>query len=225
MSEPADLTVIAADDALLDALGRGEPAPPGDDTAALLAAWRADLATGGAFPAAARKAHRRWWLRPLTVAAGLVLLGGGVAVGVLTATPDSPLWPVAAAVDPERADVRTADDKLAEARRAIGDGRYADAQHLIDQAAAAVARIRDPHQVRRLTADLTDVRRRLTTAGTGTRGAPPTPTPAPPPSGGATSPAPGPTASPSGSGSSAPGPGGLGGILPSLPLPTLPGLP
>jgi hypothetical protein len=40
-----DLAAIQADDALLDALGRGEPAPDGDDLAGLLAAWRAELAT------------------------------------------------------------------------------------------------------------------------------------------------------------------------------------
>jgi hypothetical protein len=43
--QPVDLAVIQADDALLDALGRGGPAPGDDDLAGLLAAWRADLAT------------------------------------------------------------------------------------------------------------------------------------------------------------------------------------
>jgi hypothetical protein len=38
-----DLTVIAADDALLDALAQGEPAPDGDDLAGLFAAWRGDV--------------------------------------------------------------------------------------------------------------------------------------------------------------------------------------
>jgi hypothetical protein len=40
---PAELSAIAADDALLDALGRGEPAADDDRLAGLLAAWRADL--------------------------------------------------------------------------------------------------------------------------------------------------------------------------------------
>jgi hypothetical protein len=39
------LAAIQADDALLDALGRGGPAPAGDDLAGLLAAWRAELGT------------------------------------------------------------------------------------------------------------------------------------------------------------------------------------
>jgi hypothetical protein len=231
-TEPLDLATVAADDALLDALGRGAPVPAGDEVAALLAAWRADLAgePGGAVVASGAapsgRARRRWWFRPVTVAAALVLLGGGVAAGVGTATPDSPLWPVAAAVDPERADVLTADHKLSEARRAISDGRYADAQRLVDQAAAAVARVRDPQQVKRLTSELVDVRRRLSDAGSGTRGAArPTPTPAPPPAPGSTPSAPRPTPSPSGDGLPVPGVSLPGGILPSLPLPSLPGLP
>jgi hypothetical protein len=43
---PLDPEVLAADDLLLDALGRGEPAPVGDPLAGLLAAWRAELADG-----------------------------------------------------------------------------------------------------------------------------------------------------------------------------------
>ncbi|MBY8874883.1 hypothetical protein K7640_23935 [Micromonospora sp. PLK6-60] len=49
---------LVGDDLLLDALGRGEPAPAGDDVAALLAAWRTDLdadapgLTGGTAPPA-----------------------------------------------------------------------------------------------------------------------------------------------------------------------------
>jgi hypothetical protein len=39
-----ELAAVAADDRLLDALGRGEPAPPGDRLAGVLAAWRTDLA-------------------------------------------------------------------------------------------------------------------------------------------------------------------------------------
>jgi hypothetical protein len=41
--QPPDLAAIIADTLLLDTLGRGEPAPEGDEVAALLAAWRADL--------------------------------------------------------------------------------------------------------------------------------------------------------------------------------------
>ncbi|NJC74114.1 hypothetical protein HC031_31035 [Planosporangium thailandense] len=41
--QPADLAAFAADTLLLDALGSGAPAPPGDRVASLLAAWRADL--------------------------------------------------------------------------------------------------------------------------------------------------------------------------------------
>ncbi|WP_246835676.1 anti-sigma-D factor RsdA, partial [Micromonospora sp. MH33] len=52
--EAMDLGTIARDDVLLDALGRGEPAPDGDALAGLLAAWRSDLAEepAGVRPAA-----------------------------------------------------------------------------------------------------------------------------------------------------------------------------
>ena len=42
--QPLDLDLVHADDALLDALARGAAAASDDDVAALLAAWRADLA-------------------------------------------------------------------------------------------------------------------------------------------------------------------------------------
>lgn len=45
-NEPVDLDVIRSDDALLDALGRGESAASNDRIDTLLAAWRADLAVG-----------------------------------------------------------------------------------------------------------------------------------------------------------------------------------
>jgi len=41
--QPPDLAAILADTLLLDSLGRGEPAPDGDEVAAMLAAWRAEL--------------------------------------------------------------------------------------------------------------------------------------------------------------------------------------
>ncbi|MGR6319782.1 anti-sigma-D factor RsdA [Micromonospora soli] len=49
--EAMDLELLARDDLLLDALGRSEPAPPGDDLAAMLAAWQADVADGAPAPA------------------------------------------------------------------------------------------------------------------------------------------------------------------------------
>jgi len=238
--EPVDLAVVAADDALLDALGRGAPAPADDEFAGLLAAWRAELSAAGdpdagRSPApdrgagvSVRRPRRRVWAG--AAAAALILLGGGLIAGTVTATPHSPLWPLAAAVDPARADVLTADNKLADARRAIADGRYADAQHLVDEAAAVVARIRDPQQATRLTAELADVRRKLSGARSGTHGAPgPTPAPAPQPSAPVPS-APRPSPSAPGNGLPVPGVSLPGGILPSLPLPTpsggiLPGLP
>ncbi|MFG2057569.1 hypothetical protein ACGFI9_26465 [Micromonospora sp. NPDC048930] len=54
--EAMDLDVLARDDLLLDALGRGEPAPAGDSVAALLAAWHADLTDDLPAPAPVRPA-------------------------------------------------------------------------------------------------------------------------------------------------------------------------
>src|SRR5207248_6145962 len=117
----------------------------------------------------------------------------------------------------------TADTKLADARRAIAAGRYADAQRLVDEAATVVARIRDPQQATRLTAELADVRRTLTQARSGTHAAPgPTPAPAPStPSASVPAPStPKPTPSAPGTGLPVPGVSLPSGILPSLPLPT-----
>ncbi|MEV4489874.1 hypothetical protein AB0K04_07155 [Micromonospora coxensis] len=44
--EELDLTTIAGDDLLLDALGRGRRQPDGDEVGAMLVAWRDDLTTG-----------------------------------------------------------------------------------------------------------------------------------------------------------------------------------
>ena len=246
-SEPVDLAMVAADDALLDALGRGAAVSDADETALLLAAWRADLSapdSGGVLrqqvpdplssavvddAVGAGRARRRWG-RFAVAAAVLALVGGGLAVGAANATPDSPLWPLAAAVNPERADILTADADIAQARQAISAGRYADAQRLVDKASVVVARVRDPQQSKRLTTELTDVRRALSAAGAITRdGAAPTPTPtaAPPPTlpSGAATTGSHPSTGTSGSATPAPLLSLPGGLLPTLPLPTLPGRP
>ena len=49
-----DLEVLARDDVLLDALGRGQVPRADDDLAAMLAAWQADIADGAPEPAVVR---------------------------------------------------------------------------------------------------------------------------------------------------------------------------
>src|SRR5688572_11835516 len=142
-----DLSVIAADDALLDTLGRGEAAPDDDKLAGVLAAWRTDLDDDhpAGLDVAAMLAElgeeagdpaaeapetgpvpvqvvpvgrpRRW--RPGrrvrqyvtgTAAAGLLI--GGLALGAGQAGPESPLWPIAQVLYPERSDQRLAEHNI-----------------------------------------------------------------------------------------------------------------
>jgi hypothetical protein len=251
--EPSiDLAVLAADDRVLDDLGRGGPAPAGDPVAALLAGWRADLDddTGSAPPAdvdptrpvppvsvaARRRPSRVRWI--VAAAAAVLLAGAGLVVGAGDATPGSPLWPITRVVYPQRADTAAAEHAIARARRAAEQGRYGDAQRLIAEAETLVARVSDPAQARRLRAEL-DAVRALMPAATPVPGTPrpggDTPSPGgtgpavpPEPSAG---PAPGPTTAGPGPGKP-PAPGlPLPPILPSvgvppppLPLPT-PSLP
>jgi hypothetical protein len=275
-AEPVDLTALAADDALLDALGRGAPASADDPAAALLAAWRAELsadtfsdarpgaaasdgvavaddaisgsaaASGAALAGGVRssgagsgRAGRgrgrrggRRWAGPGIAAAVLALLGGGLTVAAADATPGSPLWPLTAVVNPGRADVVTTEDKLTQARQAISDGRYADAQRLLDEAGVLVARVRDPRESQRLTAELAAVRRSLADAGTGaphrslptpSPAAPSQSTPRSPASSGSPAPSPHRSADPSGNPLPIPEVSLPGGLLPSLPIPSLPG--
>jgi hypothetical protein len=274
-----EFSAIAADDALLDALGRGEPAPGDDKLAGLMATWRADLDEGPAEfdPAAivARLADepalvsgadlsgegpsdlsgdgpsgngakpvrtavpvppvrpRRW--RPgrragrylSGVAAALVLVAG-LAVGAGTAGPESPLWPIARVLYPERAEVRLAEHTIALAREAAADGRYADAHRSLDRAAGTVRRIDDPRRADRLRTEIDRIRRSLPSTGVPGVPAPPSPSvpvpvPVPPtaqPTRGGGQPGGGQPdgGQPGGGGTRQPG----GGIVPGLPTPTLP---
>jgi Anti-sigma-D factor RsdA to sigma factor binding region len=249
--QPYDLAQVALDDALLDALGRGEPA--GDDQmAAMLSAWRADLdadppAETAAFEgvvAASPRAGRRpaAWLKRVAVgvAAAVVILGGaGLLAG--RAGPDSPLWPVSRLLYPEQSDVRAVEYAIAQARQAAGAGRYDDARRLLDEATAGLDRIADPAAVRRLRDEIDQVRRTLpgavppVTSPSG--GPPPTPPASPGPGGVGGTPG-----RPPGGAPAPPAPGGpLPGLPPvplpvpvpsaplppppNLPLPSLPGLP
>lgn len=252
---PADLAQVAADEALLTALGGGSPAPDEDDLAGLLAAWRADLDTDlpdfelptfddlddplseetVQLPVRRRRGTRL--TRLLTGVAAALLLLAGLAVGAGRAGPDSPLWPLTRVMYPEQADVRAAQHEIAAARSAARAGQVDEARRHLDQATGLVDQIRDQAVAKRLRDEIAEVRRMLdaavTPGVTSTPTAPPsvapTPTPSVPPGGA------GQTGGPGG-GATTPGGGGilptLPPIVPTLPLPTpklplpsLPGLP
>lgn len=241
--EAMDLGTIARDDALLDALGHGEPAPDGDALAGLLAAWRSDLAEEptGVRPAApdtveeapARRPTGRprpWTLRLAAAALALLALVSGLGISSRDAGPGSPLWSLTKLLHPQQAEVRGIEDTIDRARAALDDGRLDDAEALIAQARRDLARVEDPADVSRLAAAL-DVLARDLAAARGVT-APPSAAPA------ATTPAsPAPTAvpSPTGTGTPRPGPATSGGSprpgtsgspapadSPLLPLPELP---
>ncbi len=175
--------------------------------------------------------------RELAVAASLVLIAalGGVLVAALHATPGSPLWPISQILNPQRADVLTAQDTLDKARTAIAQHRYADAGRLLDLAQAQISRVRDPQDAARLRAELEALRLQLAELMNGTPTAPlaptapATPVPTQPPGaggsqgGGGGQPGHGPTTG-GGGGQPGHGPttGGGGGLVPGLPLPSLP---
>ncbi|MFC0534155.1 hypothetical protein [Phytohabitans kaempferiae] len=210
--QPVGLARIAADDELLDALGRGET-PDGDLTTELLAAWRADLADEAPSPvatdppppvatgpaaaageppapsvrvAAGDPARKRRLVQALLGAAAAAVVAVGFAVSTHQAQPGSPLWPVSKVVYPQRAEALAAEKAIADARTAAAAGRVADARALLATASAHIARIDDPATAKRLRADVDALMGILTAAAP----QPPTTTapPAPPPS---TAPAPG----------------------------------
>jgi hypothetical protein len=246
--EPVDIATVAADAELFEALAAGRPVPADDDMAAMLAAWRADLAddlptvrapvmpapvTGP--PASVTPMRRRSRTRVIVaVAAGVVALGGVTTAAAGVAGPESPLWPVTRVLFPERADSRVAQQEAEQtidrAREAVAESRYSDADKLLDEATAIIGRIEDENLARTLLAEVEAIRGLLPGLGTqlpggGGGGDPGQPQPTGPPTRGG----PG-----GGDGGSEPRPTGAGGggggglplpTLPPLPTPTLPSLP
>jgi hypothetical protein len=242
--EHVDLAAVQADDALLDALGRGEPAPAGDDLAGLVAGWRAELATDLPPDAVELPAHgtavqpmplRRAivFRRVLAGAAAAALFLGCVALGAQRSGPDGPLWPITRVLYPQTADVRAAEHAISLARDAAAAQRYADARRLLDVAASHTESVTDSATRQRLRDRIEELRRSLpagpgSTAATGStppttpgNRAPATP-PAPVRSPGTTTTAPTPGAAkghPPTHGNPLPG---LKSIQPFLPAPKLP---
>lgn len=226
---PVDLAEIQADDALLDALGHGEPAPDDDDLAGLLAGWRADLGTdlpadlpsGIPVPLPARR--RTGVRRMLAGAVAAAVLLGGAALGARHSGPDNPLWPLTRVLYPQQAHVLAVEHTIALAGDAAAAGRHDDARRLLDVAATDVERVEDPATRQRLRDRIEEIRRSLpaATGPAAPASTPPTPvTPsAPAPSPGVTTPGHTPG---SGGGDPTTGPGGL---VPGLPTPQVPPLP
>ncbi|WP_200210493.1 hypothetical protein [Micromonospora coerulea] len=223
--EAMNLEVIARDDLLLDALGRGEEAPADDAVAAMLAAWHADVAADLTAPAELRpptptrdgdapgpavplrSAHpvrrsRRWPLRLAAAVIALVALVSGIGIGSRNAGPSSPLWTLTKLLYPQQAEVRGVEETIARARAALTAGRLDEAQRLVDQARRELADITDPATVDRLRAQLDELARQLTAARTDATppAAPPVPpapsAPRPGRSAGATTQAPAPAPKP-----------------------------
>jgi Anti-sigma-D factor RsdA to sigma factor binding region len=242
--QPVSVAQIAADDRLLDALGRGAPVDgdlAADPAATMLAAWRADLdddawdapledvelspvSPAAPLPAGDPRRKRRL-VQAILGAAAAAVVTVGLGVSAHQAEPGSVLWPVSKVVYPQRAEVKAAEKAIADARKALAEGRPADARASLTTAAEHIARIDDRATAARLRAEVDALLRDLTAPAV----APP-PTPAPPaPS--TSPPAPGSSQSPGGSGAKpvpppedgAPAPepseSSGGGLLP-LPLPT-----
>ncbi|MGN9910339.1 anti-sigma-D factor RsdA [Phytohabitans sp. LJ34] len=236
--QPVSVAQIAADDRLLDALGRGEPVDDDlatDPAAAMLAAWRADLDADEVFldepvsapplPAGDPRRKRRL-VQAILGAAAAAVFAVGLAITAHQAQPGSVLWPVSKVVYPQRAEVKAAEKAIADAREALAEGRPADARSLLATAAEHIARIDDRDTAARLRAEVDALLSTLnaatapppaaTTPAPGTSTPPPSPRTSPPGSSGGTKPAPPPEG-----GDPAPEPStSSGGLLPDLPLPT-----
>src|SRR5262249_29624837 len=149
----------------------------------------------------------------IAVAAAALVAIAGATVGVAaTATPGSPLWSLSQAIYPDRADRIAAEDALAQARRAVDDGKVDQARRALATAERLISQVHDQRQAARLRGDLQQIEQ-LLLAATAPIGPPLTPSPGatPPPS------APGaPAGPPPASGGHTNGPG------PLLPSPLVP---
>jgi hypothetical protein len=231
--EPLGMAMIQADELLLEALGRGEPAGTDDETATLLASWRSDLASDmpkvstvqianastaptapvsgrgirphRQIPTPRRSARASLGARIAVAAAIVGALAGGATVAAANANPGSPLWPITQVMYPARADRVAAENALEQARRAVIDRRFDEAARQLDRAAELISRINDPQLAAQLRAKLQHIRQLLASATT--PGSPlPTSSPTPPQ----------PSSSPRGAAHPSPAPGASAGGSGSL---------
>ena len=187
------LDAIARDDAILDALGRGECPEDSDALAVALSEWRGDLEASPQPVAAGRRLEvlRRRVGRGVTVAAVASAVGLGSLTGMAAAAthaqPGSALWPIARMVIPERAESRQAAyharDWMDRAAAAAAEDRRDQAAHYLDQAEHDARRVRGDDGARELRDRAAELRRQLAAsdqdepAPEGTATAAPTATP------------------------------------------------
>ena len=156
--DPTDIAMIAADDQFFDL------PDDGDEVATMLAAWRADLeddlptVRSVAVPAALtervvqpRRGSRR---ALLAVAAAVLALAGAATVVAADARPGSPLWPLTRVFYADRASSAVAEQDaqraIEQARAAIAEGRYSDAEKLLDEATTRTSEVHDAGVLQRL---------------------------------------------------------------------------
>ncbi|MEH1126132.1 hypothetical protein [Micromonospora sp. CPCC 206061] len=206
INPPDGLPTIAADDALLDALGQGSLPADADPVAEMLFAWRADLdpdapdditvvgrAAAGpgvavdAPEAGAGSAATVVVLRPrrlaravMGAAAGAILLTG-LGVATYQSEPGGPLWPITEVVYPQQAEIRAAENAIALARAALAAGKHDAAARQLDEADAHVAKVDDEPAARRLRDDIGALRKQLGAASPSVLAPAPTPSTQPAP--------------------------------------------
>lgn len=154
-----DLAAIAADDALLDALGGADPAVSGplaeDKLNALLLAWRRDVdahpigevvdiqAAAHAISVGQRPAHRSRLLVPLASAAAVLAIAfAAVGVAAHAAKPGDALWGLTRVLYADHANsveaAASVRSELDKATIALQSGRIADAQTALAKANAVL---------------------------------------------------------------------------------------
>lgn len=230
---PDGLPTIAADDALLDALGQGTLPADADEVAEMLLAWRDDLdPSDDAFedvdtaPVVVLKPRR--FARIVMGAAASAILLTGLGVATYQSEPGGPLWPITEVVYPQQAEIRAAENAIALARAALAAGKRDEVARQLDEAEAHAAKVDDEPAAERLRADIAALRQQLAASAPPAPAPLPTPSPDPTPSSSpnpAGTPPPAPASpSPSPDRSSQPGLLPLPSLLPNLPLPSLPPL-
>lgn len=181
---PLDIRALNRDESLVNALGQGARPDHGDPVVDLLYRWRADLEAGvntieisapadGVGKPSARPVRRASRLltkagRRLIVAAAALVIGLGSVGGVAAATgagPDSTFWPVALALNTERArSVQAAKDVTAlldNAETEMRGGQLDPAAEKLRQASQLLPRVQDADQGPQLRKRLADLNNQL----------------------------------------------------------------
>lgn len=178
--DAVDEATMAADDLLLDRLGRGEQQADTDSgtVADLLAQWRRALPDGAeadvreplsalsVLPPPEVPRSRRFGgraVRAVLAGATATVVGfGGASLAAANAGPDSPLWPITRVLYPDRAESRTAADAVVQAlgaaRAALDQGRGAEAGRLLDEASVLLTEVREPAVAQHLRTEVEQLR-------------------------------------------------------------------